>query len=93
MVDKKTIERVARLARINLTEKEIEKFSRDLKSVLDAFKDLEKIGTNGVKPTFQPVPVKNVKRPDKVKPGFTQKQALMNTKNKERGYFKGPRVV
>ncbi len=93
MVDKKIVERVAKIARINLSEKELEKFSKELEDVLNAFKDLQKVDTKNIKPSFQPIEVKNVTRKDKIEKSLTQKEALANTKNKERGYFKGPRVV
>jgi len=89
----KRIERLAKLARVELTEEEEAKFEKDLESILSAFKDMEKVDTRGVKPTFQPVPVKNVLREDKLEPSLTQEQALANTKNKEKGFFKGPKVA
>jgi len=89
----KIIEKLARLARVELTKEEEKGFEKDLESILSAFKDLEKVDTKGVKPTFQPVPVKNVLREDKVEPSLTQEQALANTKNREKSFFKGPRVA
>ena len=93
VIEKKTVKKVADLARINLTEKELEKFSKDLESILEAFKKLDKVNTDKVKPSFQPTPIKNVFRKDEVKKGLTQEEALANTKNKEKGYFKGPKAV
>ena len=46
-----------------------------------------------MKPTFQPVDVKNVMRQDVVEPSLSQKEALANAKQKEQGHFKGPKVV
>ena len=93
MVDKKTVKKVAQIARINLTEKELKKFSGDLNSILNAFKILDELNTKNVKPTFQPIEVKNVMRDDKIEKSLTQKEALSNTKNKEKKYFKGPRAL
>jgi len=93
MIDKETVKRVAKLARLNLTEKEVEKFSGDLESILEAFKKLDKAKTENVKPSFQPIPIKNVFRKDEVKPSLPQEEALANAKHKEKGYFKGPRAV
>ncbi len=89
----KRIERLAKLARVELTKEEEKEFEKDLESILSAFRDLEKVDTRGVKPTFQPVPVKNILREDRVEPSLTQEQVLANTKNKEKGFFKGPRVA
>jgi aspartyl/glutamyl-tRNA(Asn/Gln) amidotransferase C subunit len=94
MVDEKTVKKVAETARISLTSAELNKMSRDLNTILKAFKELDKVVTGkNVKPSFQPLEIKNVTRKDKVTPSLTQKQALANTKQKERGYFKGPRAV
>jgi len=93
MIDKKTVKRVAEVARLELSEKELDNFSEDLVSILEAFKVIEKVDTQKVKPTFQPVEVKNRTRPDAVEPGLSQEEALTNTRNKEDGFFKGPKVV
>jgi aspartyl-tRNA(Asn)/glutamyl-tRNA(Gln) amidotransferase subunit C len=88
-----TVKRVAQVARLQLSESELQKFSKDLEAMLDAFKDLERLDTKGVKPSFQPIETKNVLRKDRVEPSLTQEQALSNTKNKEKGFFKGPKAV
>lgn len=50
--------------------------------------------TDSVKPSFQPIEMKNVTREDKVEKSLGQREALSNVKkNKERGYFIGPRVT
>jgi len=93
MIDKQTVEKVAEIARLNLTEKEVEKFSKDLTNILGAFEDLKKADTKNVEPTFQPVEVKNIVREDKIENSLGSKEALSQTKNTEGKYFKGPRVV
>jgi len=93
MIDKQTVEKVAEIARLNLTEKEVEKFSKDLTNILGAFEDLKNVDTKNVEPTFQPVEVKNVVREDKIENSLSSKEALSQTKNTEGKYFKGPRVV
>ncbi len=93
MPDKKTVRKVAEIARLNLTEKELDKFSKDMDSILKAFKDMQNVNTGRVKPTFQPIEVKNVLREDRIEKSLSQKDALKNAKQKEKGYFKGPRAV
>ena len=93
MTDKKTIRKVAKIARLELTDKEIATYSKDLKDILKAFRVIDKVPTKDVKPTFQPVDVKNVMRKDIVEPSLTQEEALTNAKQKEQGYFKGPKAV
>jgi aspartyl-tRNA(Asn)/glutamyl-tRNA(Gln) amidotransferase subunit C len=93
MAEKPDVKRVAQIARLKLSEQEVQKFSKDLESILDAFQDLERVDTKGVKPAFQPIETKNVLRKDRIEPSLTQEQALANTKNKEKGFFKGPKVA
>jgi aspartyl-tRNA(Asn)/glutamyl-tRNA(Gln) amidotransferase subunit C len=92
-VDRKTVKRVAELARLDLTEREIARFSRDLDEVLSAFRTLQRTPTRGVKPAFQPVEARNVLREDRVEPSIPRKRLLRNLRNREDGYIKGPRVV
>jgi aspartyl-tRNA(Asn)/glutamyl-tRNA(Gln) amidotransferase subunit C len=90
-IDINTVKRVAKIARIDLTEEEIKKFTEELSSILDAFKELDKVDTKNIQPSFHPQELKNVWREDK-----TEKfdwQPLANTKHKEGKYFKGPRIV
>lgn len=93
MPEKPDIKRVAQIARLKLSEHELHKFSKDMESILEAFKDLERVPTKGIKPSFQPIETKNVLRKDRVEPSLKQEQALSNTKNKEKGLFRGPKVA
>jgi aspartyl-tRNA(Asn)/glutamyl-tRNA(Gln) amidotransferase subunit C len=93
MPEKPDVRKVAQIARLKLSDQELRKFSKDLESILKAFQDLERVPTKGVKPSFQPIETKNVLRKDKVEPSLTQEHALSNTKNKEKGFFKGPKVA
>jgi aspartyl-tRNA(Asn)/glutamyl-tRNA(Gln) amidotransferase subunit C len=93
VVDRKTVKKVAGLARLDLTERELVKFSRDLDEVLLAFGALQRIPTGGVRPTFRPLDARNVLRDDRVEPSTPRKRLLRNLKNREDGYIKGPRVV
>ena len=52
------VKRVATNARLKLKEEEIKKFSEDLKEILESFKKLAEVNTEGVKPSFHPIPVK-----------------------------------
>ncbi len=91
-IDAETVRHVAKIARLDLTDSEIRKFSHDLNDILAAFAILDKIKTNN-KPSFQPLEIKDVLREDAEEKCLTQEEALANTKHKENGFFKGPRVV
>ena len=93
MTDRETVKKTARIARLELSEAELGKFSKDMGTILDAFKKLEKAPVKGVKPSFHPVEIKNVMREDRIEPSMTQKEALSQTELKENGFVKGPKVV
>jgi len=92
-VDKDTVKKVAAIARITLSEDEVAEYSKDLESIMGAFKDLQKIDTSVIKPTFQPIETKNVMREDEIEASLSQADALRNAKQKEKGYFRGPRAI
>ena len=92
-VDRKLLEHIAELARLKLNEEEIKKFLPQLKELLEFFSQLKEIDTGNVKPSFQPVELKNAVREDNEKQCLSQDDALSLTEHKKDGYFKGPRAV
>jgi len=92
-IDKKTIQKVAKNARLELTEQEIKEFLPQIKEVLNAFSKLKEAASNNLEPSFQPIEVKNIIREDKIESCLTQEQALQNTQHKKEGYFKGPKTI
>jgi aspartyl-tRNA(Asn)/glutamyl-tRNA(Gln) amidotransferase subunit C len=93
MPDRKTVEKVAEIARLSLSDKELDEMAKDLESILSAFRELEKADTGNAKPSFQPIEMKNVLREDRVEKSISQAEALKNAKQKEKGFFKGPRAI
>lgn len=79
---------VAKLANLKLTEPEIDKFRKQLSSILDYFKKLQEVDTSNVEPTSQVTGLENITREDKAKPSLEQEEVLSNTKNKHNGMFK-----
>lgn len=92
-IDKSIINRVAVNARLNLTDQEISEFLPQLKEVLEFFSKIDEADTEGVKISLQPIELRNIVRDDKGKKCLTQEKALLNTKNKKEGYFKGPKSI
>ena len=92
-VDKRLLEHVAEIARIKLSEEEIKKFLPQLKEILEFFSKLKEINTDNVKPSFQPVEIKNIMREDVEEKCLSQDDALSLTEHKKDGFFKGPRAV
>ncbi len=89
-IDKKLIDRICAVARLTLTEKEKEMYVKQLQDVLEAFKQIDGIESKE-SPAFHSVSVENVWRDDVAKK--TDWEPLGNAKQKENGYFKGPRIV
>lgn len=92
-IDKELVKHVAEVARLNLTEEEITKFTPQLKEIIDVFSEINEVNTDNTKPSFQPVELKNALREDTPKECLTQEQALRNAKHKKDGYFKGPKAI
>ena len=86
------ISRVASVARLSLAEDEIRKLESDIQGILEAFGDLEKASAD-CEPSFQPIVIKNVMREDSVEESLSQEEALSNTVHKEKGFFRGPRII
>jgi len=92
-IDKNLIEYVAKNAKLNLTEKEVDTFLPQLKEIFEAFSKINQIDTDNTLMSLQPIPIKNALREDIIEPSLTQEEALRNTSHKKDGYFKGPRAV
>src|SRR3989338_3223372 len=92
-VNKELIKHVTALARLKLTEKELEKLVPELKEIINTFSQLNRVNVDNVEPSFQPVELKNALRDDIVEKSFTNEEALSNTEHKKEGYFKGPSVM
>jgi aspartyl-tRNA(Asn)/glutamyl-tRNA(Gln) amidotransferase subunit C len=94
-INKKDVKHVAKLANLELSEKEVEKFSRQLSSVVSFIDTLKKVDVKGVVPTSQTTGLKNVMRKDELdsKTGLTQKEALSDADKTYNGYFVTKRLV
>ncbi|MEW6051612.1 MAG: Asp-tRNA(Asn)/Glu-tRNA(Gln) amidotransferase subunit GatC [Candidatus Zixiibacteriota bacterium] len=92
-LSKDQVEQIARLARLNLTADEIERFSHELTVILDYVDQLRGVDTNGVEPQNQFVQTENVFREDVVRPSLPQEMALANAPKKENGFFVVPKVI
>jgi len=66
MITKEEVKHIAKLARLGLTEKEIERTQKELSLILDYFKILKEIDTENIVPTSHPVSAKSYLREDKI---------------------------
>jgi aspartyl-tRNA(Asn)/glutamyl-tRNA(Gln) amidotransferase subunit C len=87
------VEHIARLARLRLTDEEIERLRRQLPVILEAAARVGEVAAKDVPPTSHPVPQSNVLRPDEPRPTLSQEEALSTAPDAESGRFKVPRIV
>jgi aspartyl-tRNA(Asn)/glutamyl-tRNA(Gln) amidotransferase subunit C len=92
-VNQELTRRVAKTARLNLTKKEEELFTKDLQEILNAFKILDKIDVKSTKSSFRPIEQEDVLREDKITKCLSQSEVLKFTKNKKNGFFIGPKTI
>ncbi len=92
MIEEKEIKKVAKNARIDVEEQEVEELKKDFKSILNMFETLEDIETENVEPSFHPIDVEPKTRKDSTKETLDKKEVFQNTSNEEDNYFKGPKV-
>ncbi|MEK9186484.1 MAG: Asp-tRNA(Asn)/Glu-tRNA(Gln) amidotransferase subunit GatC [Patescibacteria group bacterium] len=93
-INKKSLEHLAELARLELSEKESEKFLGDLKNILEHFQELQEVNTDNVQPMTGGTFLKNVFREDEDQPsGFKNPHKITEQfPDKEKGYLKVPPV-
>jgi aspartyl-tRNA(Asn)/glutamyl-tRNA(Gln) amidotransferase subunit C len=90
---KMDIEKVARLARLELSEEEKETFGNQLEQILTYMEQLNRLDTTGVEPTSHAIPIQNAFRKDEARPSFPQEEVLGISPEKEGGHFKVPRII
>jgi aspartyl-tRNA(Asn)/glutamyl-tRNA(Gln) amidotransferase subunit C len=84
---------VARLARLALTDDEIDSLTRELDAILDHAASVSALDTEGVPPTAHPIPLANVLRADEVRPGVDRDEVLAQAPDVEDGRFRVPRIL
>ena len=87
------VRKVALLARLELTDEEIERQGKNLNALLLQFEQLQELDVSGIEPTSHSVPVYNVMREDVVRPSLSREQALANAPESRDGCFIVPRIV
>lgn len=92
-ISKEQVERVAKLARLDVSEDEKTTFARQLSSILTHIDQLKALDTMGVEPTATVLPTENVFRDDEVRPSLSQEQALANAPDQSEGFFRVPKIL
>lgn len=84
---------IARLAKLDLTPQETERFSADLSQILGYVAQLEKWDTSEVEPMCHPIPMFDSVRIDKPAESLSNEAAVFNAPEEEDGQFRVPKVV
>ncbi|MCD8377733.1 MAG: Asp-tRNA(Asn)/Glu-tRNA(Gln) amidotransferase subunit GatC [Candidatus Gastranaerophilales bacterium] len=92
MITVKDVEHVAKLARLELTEAEKEKFTNQLGDVLKYVEQMNEVDTSEVEPMAHAIDFVNVMREDKVNYEQTKEELMKNAPDAEDGFFKVPKI-
>jgi aspartyl-tRNA(Asn)/glutamyl-tRNA(Gln) amidotransferase subunit C len=84
---------VARLARLDLADEELDRFTGQLAAVLEYARDVEALDVEGVPPTAHPYPLRNVLRDDVVRPSLDRDEVLSQAPSARGGRFAVPPVL
>jgi aspartyl-tRNA(Asn)/glutamyl-tRNA(Gln) amidotransferase subunit C len=92
-ITREDVAHVARLARLQLTEDELDMFTGQLAKVLDHARDVEALDVGDVPPTSHPYPLQNVLRGDELRPTLDRDVVLAAAPATEDGRFRVPPVL
>jgi len=90
MIDREQVLHVARLARLRLTDAEVDQMTGELSSVLDHIEKIGELDLDGVAPTSHVVELENVLRPDEPRPSLDREQALAEAPDSDGVGFRVP---
>jgi aspartyl-tRNA(Asn)/glutamyl-tRNA(Gln) amidotransferase subunit C len=92
-ISRDEVAHLARLARLAVTDDELDTFARQLDVILSSVARVGAVAADDIEPTSHAVPLTNVFRPDELRPGLTQEQALSGAPASEQGRFQVPRIL
>ncbi len=89
----KDVEHIAKLAKLEFSESEKEKFTHQFNDILKYMEELNSVDTTNIEPLSQVIELQNVFRDDVVKPSISTEEALKNAPDKTDEHFKVPKVI
>lgn len=92
-LDQAQVRNVAKLARLELTDQEVEQFSVELSAIIGYIEKMNELNTDDVEPLAHCLPVHNVFRVDEPKQSLDVEKALQNAPQRADDYFKVPKVL
>ncbi len=92
-IDAEQVRKVAKLARLQLTEREVEEFTEQLGAILGYVEKMNELDTEQVEPLAHCLPISNVFRADEVRPSLGTDRALANAPERDESFFKVPKIL
>ena len=92
-IDTEQVRKVARLARLELTEAEIEEFTGQLGAILAYVEKMNELDTQAVEPLAHCLPISNVFRADEVRESLGPDRTLANAPQRDGSFFKVPKIL
>lgn len=87
-IDREMVMHIAELAKLQLTDEEIDRYAEQLSDILDYAELLQQINTDAISPTASVLPLHNVLRPDVVQPSLPRDAALAASADTADGQFR-----
>ena len=87
-IDRATVEHIAELAKLDLSEDEIALYAEQLSDILEYAGRLNELDTDAISPTASVLPLRNILRPDEAQPSLPRDVALSNAAEKAEGQFR-----
>jgi aspartyl-tRNA(Asn)/glutamyl-tRNA(Gln) amidotransferase subunit C len=92
-IDRDMVEHIANLAKLQLTDDEIELYAEQLSAILEYAERLQTLDTDAIPPTASVLPLRNVLRPDAARPSLARDEVLANAADSADGQFKVEAVL
>jgi aspartyl-tRNA(Asn)/glutamyl-tRNA(Gln) amidotransferase subunit C len=90
MIDREQVLHVARLARLRLSDDEVERMSRELSTILDHIEKIGELELDDVEPTSHVIELENVLREDEPRPSWPRERVLEGAPDVAEGGFRVP---
>lgn len=90
MIDREQVLHVAKLARLRLSDAEVEKMASELSGILEHVEHIAELDLDGVEPTSHVIALQNVLRPDEPRPSWSRDEVLERAPDPASGSFRVP---
>ena len=92
-IDQTQVKKVAKLARLDLSEQEVREFATQLSAILEYVEKMNQLDTESVEPLAHCLPISNCFREDVVKDSLGTEKTLANAPQRDGEFFKVPKIL